>query len=33
LGVMKVKFEAAKMPATSSEKLVGQVHWQRDNGA
>ena len=32
LGLMKVKFEAAKMPVGSSEKLVGQVHWQRDNG-
>jgi RING-type zinc-finger/B-box zinc finger len=32
LGLLKVKFEAAKMPVTSSEKLVGQVHWQQDDG-
>jgi gas vesicle protein len=28
LGLMRVEFEAAKIPVTSNEKLVGQVHWQ-----
>jgi B-box zinc finger/Zinc finger, C3HC4 type (RING finger) len=32
LGLMNVKFEAAKIPVTSSEKLVGQIHWEIDNG-
>ena len=32
LGLLKVKFEAAKIPVTGSEKLVGQIHWQHDNG-
>jgi B-box zinc finger/zinc finger of C3HC4-type, RING len=32
LSLLKAKFEAANMPVTSSEKLVGQLHWQHDNG-
>ena len=32
LCLMEVTFEAAKMPVTSNEKLVGQVHWLRENG-
>jgi RING-type zinc-finger/B-box zinc finger len=32
LGLMKLKFEAATVPVMSSEKLVGQVHWQCENG-
>jgi B-box zinc finger/RING-type zinc-finger len=32
LGLMRVKFEAAKVPVMSSEKLVGKVQWQCENG-
>jgi hypothetical protein len=32
LGSMKVKFKVAKLPVERSEKLVGQVYWQSDEG-
>jgi hypothetical protein len=32
LGSLQVKFEAAKMPAMSSEKQIGQVQWLQNHG-
>ena len=31
LGLIEVTFEAAKIPVTGNQQLVGQVHWQREN--
>ena len=32
LGLMEVTFEAARIPVTSNQKLVGQLHWLLENG-